>query len=84
MKRADKNWAHFYKIKYFKNLNFQKKFLIKVGLLVQYSSKKIFFLKDSTNFQHGKSDSAVTLFSEKMLISTKCISGFMPNSNKKY
>ena len=28
----------------------------------------------------GKSD--VTLFSEKMLISTSCISGFMPNLNK--
>ena len=25
MNRADKNWAHFEKIKYFKNQNFQKK-----------------------------------------------------------
>ena len=41
--RAEKNWAHFQKIKYFKNQNFQKKFLLKVGLLVQYSSKNFFF-----------------------------------------
>ena len=40
MDRADKNWAHFLKIKYLKNQNFQKHFLLKAGLLVQYSSKK--------------------------------------------
>jgi hypothetical protein len=34
MNRADKNWAQFWKIKYLKNENFQKDFLIKVGLLV--------------------------------------------------
>ena len=28
MNRADKNWAHFYKIKHFKNQKFQKMFLI--------------------------------------------------------
>ena len=38
MNRADKNLAQFYEIKYLKNQNFQKHFLIKVGLLVQYSS----------------------------------------------
>ena len=31
---ANKNWAHFYKKKYFVNENFQKFTLIKVGLLV--------------------------------------------------
>ena len=43
MNRADKNWAHFQKVKYFKNPNFQKHSLIKVGLLVQYFSKKFSF-----------------------------------------
>ena len=38
MNRADKNWAQFYKIKYLKFQKFQKHFLIKVGLLVKYSS----------------------------------------------
>ena len=38
MNRADKNWAQFKKIKYLKNQNFQKDFLMKVGLLVQYYS----------------------------------------------
>ena len=38
MNRAEKNWAQFYKIKYLKIQNFQKHFLIKVGLLVKYSS----------------------------------------------
>ena len=41
MNRADKNWAHFQKIRYFKNQNFTKRFLSKVGLLAQYSSKKL-------------------------------------------
>ena len=38
MNRADKNWAQFWEIKYLKNQNFQEHFLIKVGLLVKYSS----------------------------------------------
>ena len=38
--RANKNWAQFYRVKYLKNQNFQKHFLLKAGLLVQYSSKK--------------------------------------------
>ena len=65
MNRADKNWAHLKKIKYFKNQNFQKcaqfllaLFIILVGL-------------------------TVILFSEKMLISTRCIRGFMSNWIKK-
>ena len=37
MNRADKNWEQFQKIKYLKNQNCQKHFLIKVGLLVEYS-----------------------------------------------
>ena len=39
MKRADKNWENFYKVKYFKNQKFQKYILLKVGLLFKYSSK---------------------------------------------
>ena len=35
----------FLKNKAFKNQDFQKHFLIKAGLLVQYSSKKFFFRK---------------------------------------
>ena len=42
MNRAYKNWAHFQESKYFKDLNFQKYFLLKIGLLVQYSSFEIF------------------------------------------
>ena len=34
MNRADKNWAHFQKIKYFKNQSFQKISFVKVVLLV--------------------------------------------------
>ena len=51
MNRAYKNWAHFQELKYFKDLNFQKYFLLKIGLLVQYSSKKKIW-KDSINFPH--------------------------------
>ena len=40
MNRADKNEAHFQKIKYFKNQNFQKYFLLKLSLLDRYSSLK--------------------------------------------
>ena len=43
MNRANKNWAHFYRKKYFKNQNFQKNILSKVGL--QDSSKKYFLGK---------------------------------------
>ena len=39
MNRADKNWAHFLKTKYFKNQSFQKISFIKVNLLVKYSSE---------------------------------------------
>ena len=49
MNRADKYWPHFLKIKYFKKI--QKHFLLKVGLLLQYSSKKKNW-KDSINFPH--------------------------------
>ena len=41
IKGDDKNWAHFQKIQYFKNQNCQKIFLIKNGLLVQYSTLKM-------------------------------------------
>ena len=34
MNRADKNWAHFYKTKYFKNQSFQKISTLKVDILV--------------------------------------------------
>ena len=51
MNRAEKNWAHFQQIKYFKNQSCQTFSLIKVGLLIKYSSQK-FFWKDSTNFRH--------------------------------
>ena len=40
MNRAYKHWAPFYKTKYFKNQSFQKISLIKVGLLIKYSSQK--------------------------------------------
>ena len=40
MNRADKNWAHFQKTEYFKNQSFRKISLIKVDLLVKYSSQK--------------------------------------------
>ena len=55
MNRADKNWAHFQKIKYFENQNFQKHFFLKVGLLVQYSSK-IFFWEKLEQFSTLKND----------------------------
>ena len=42
LNRDDKNWAHLWKIKYSKHQNFQKTFVLKVGLLVQYSSKNLF------------------------------------------
>ena len=37
------------KIKIFKNI-----FLLKVSLIVQYSSQKVFFCKDTINFPHWK------------------------------
>ena len=40
--RADKNQPHFQKTKYFKNQSFQKNSLIKVGLLIKYSSQNFF------------------------------------------
>ena len=40
MNRADKNWAHFQKTKYFKIQSFRKISFIKVDLLVKYSSEK--------------------------------------------
>ena len=52
--RADKNWAHFKKIKYLKNQNIQKIFLIKVGLLVQYSSQNFSFGKIQPIFKTEK------------------------------
>ena len=40
MNRADQNWTHFLENKVFKK-EIQKHFLLKVGLLIQYSSKEI-------------------------------------------
>ena len=40
MSRADKNWSHIQKRKYFKNETFQKKSIIKVDLLTKYSIQK--------------------------------------------
>ena len=54
MNRADKNWAQFQKIKYVKNKNVQKNFLIKAGLLVQYSPQKIVFGKIQPIFNTEK------------------------------
>jgi hypothetical protein len=42
--------------KLFKNPIFQKHFFIKVGLLVQYSPKQIFFGENLTNFFTQKND----------------------------
>jgi len=49
IKRADKNWAYFYKIKHFKTQSFQKMSLIKVGLVL-FKENKI--QKDSTDLYH--------------------------------
>ena len=56
-KRAEKRWADFKKITYFKNKNkkFQKFVLIKSGLLVQFSSEN-FFLERFNQFSMWKSD----------------------------
>ena len=43
--RADKNWAHFYKLLEFKNWSYQKMLTLKVLLLIQYFYKKIIFRK---------------------------------------
>ena len=57
MNRADKNWTDFQKIKYFKNQSFQKISLIKVGLLIKYSSQNYFserfdqFLAQKNDFE---------------------------------
>ena len=96
MKRADNICAHFLKIKYFKNKIFQKFFLLKVGLLVQKKiwkdstnfqhwkmTLKIEILKWSKRLFIILVSPTVTLFSEKMLILTRCIHGFMPNLIKK-
>ena len=45
MNRADKNWAQFWKTKYFKNQSFQKISFIKVDILVKYSSQRKKFRK---------------------------------------
>ena len=55
MNRVDKNWAHFQKLQYIKNQNFQKTFSIKVGLLVQYFSKN-FSLERFDQFSTLKND----------------------------
>ena len=49
MNRGDKNLAHFFKTKYFKNQNVQKNSLIKVDILVKYYSQKT-NQKDSVDF----------------------------------
>ena len=54
MKRADKNWAHFYKMKYFKNLNFQKKFLNKSSSPSPIFFTEIFFGKIQPIFDTEK------------------------------
>ena len=61
MNRANKNWAQFQEIKYLKYQNFQEKFLMKVGLLVKYSSQKKKFCTNLEMFKEvvhnfGKSD----------------------------
>ena len=48
------NFAHFQKIKCFKDQHFQIHFFIKVGLLVQYFSKINFFGKIPSNFDTEK------------------------------
>ena len=54
-------WVQFQKIKYLKNQNFQKHFLIKVGLLVKYSSQKL-FLERFNQFLTQKNDFENTNF----------------------
>ena len=54
MNRADKNWAHFQKTKYFKNQSFQKISFLKVDLLVKYSSQKKEFRKIQLIFDAEK------------------------------
>ena len=49
MNRGEKNLAHFFKTKYFKNQNVQKNSLIKVDILVKYYSQKT-NQKDSVDF----------------------------------
>ena len=65
--------------------------MIKVGLLIQYSSQKFFLerfnqfltLKNDFESQNFEMFEEVTSFSEKVLISTRCIRGFMSYSIKK-
>ena len=53
MNRGDKNWAHFQKIKYFKNQNFQKHFTKSLSpSLVFY--KEFFFGKIQSFFNNEK------------------------------
>ena len=61
MNRADKNWAQFQEIKYLKNKKIRKQFLIKVGLLVKYSSQN-FFLERWDQFLTQKNDYESTNF----------------------
>ena len=61
MNRVDKNWAQFQDIKYLKNQNFQRRNLLKVGLLVKYSSLN-FFLERFNQFLTQKNDFESTNF----------------------
>ena len=61
MNIAAKNWAQFQEIKCLKNQNFQKTFLLKVGLLVKYPSEK-FFLERFDQFLTKKNDFESTNF----------------------
>ena len=98
MNRTNKNLAQFQEVKYLKNQNFQKHFLIKVGLLFsQIFFMEFFFRKDWTNFQHRKMTLilkssrrlfilvglTMTWLSEKMLTFNICRRGLMPNLIKK-
>ena len=96
MNRADKKQAQFQEIKYLKNPIFQKYFII-VGLLVKYSFfekdssnfehrkmiLKVQNLKCSRRLFIILVSLTMTCFSEKMLVSTICIHGFMSNFIKK-
>ena len=54
--RAVKNWAHFYKIKQFKNESHEKMSTTTIVLLIQYPQNKINFTKIKTVFCILKTD----------------------------
>ena len=93
MNWADKNWAHYLENKVLKSQSIQKISLVKVDLLVKFSSQK----KSSERFRTLKVrifqslrrlfiilvGLTMTWFSEKMLISKIGRHGLMPNLIKK-